>query len=82
MSYIMRSARVAYSNIAIASAAGPENPAVASPRTTEDHGGGSNTLVASSQPTTDTDNSANRLIGASGTGKTTLDPREYPVNQN
>lgn len=83
MSYVLRSARVAYDNVAIGSATGRERTILASAPSTENHGGGSNVAIASSEPSTDNDYARDRIItNAAGTGKTTLCPKEYPVNQN
>ena len=82
MSYILRSARVAYSNIAVGSATGRERTILAATPSTEDMGGRSNVAIGSSEPTTITDNTRDRMLNVAQTGRTTLMPREYPVNQN
>jgi hypothetical protein len=85
MSYILRSARVAYDNIAYASATGKEKTilgssnSVTTPKFNEklrtSEGG------VSTEPTTATDAARDRIITGSG-GVTTLAPRETMINTN
>jgi len=77
MSYTLRSRRVAYDNIAVGSATGREYPAVAQAGSTERTGGKDLIAIGGNRTT---DNAISRMI--SGAGVTTLEPREYPVNQN
>lgn len=87
MSYTLRTARVAYDNIAVASATGKERTISGSAGSTERPSGGSLIITAdghtsapesSSEPTS---NARNRLITSTG-GVTTLPPRETMINTN
>ena len=82
MSHIMRSARVAYDNISVGNATGRERTIFGKTPSTEFHNGGSNVAIGSTEPTTSDDRARDRMLNAAQTGKTTLLPREYPVNQN
>ena len=82
MSHIMRSARVAYDNISVGNATGRERTIFGQTPSTEFHNGGSNVAYASTEPTTTNDHTRDRMLTVAQTGRTTLMPREYPVNQN
>lgn len=83
MSYVIRTARCAYSNIAIGSATGKERTILGNAGSTEQYAGGSriragadgatSPMAASTEPTTDFARS--RIITSSG-GVTSLHPRE------
>ena len=88
MSYTLRTARVAYDNLAVGGAAGRERTILGATPSTEKFGGGSNikrvdggtsAMEASSEPTTA--NARDRILSSSG-GVTTLHPRETMINTN
>jgi hypothetical protein len=83
--YAIRTARVAYSNIAVGAPTGPENTILGGTRIIEKVGGGSNVSVGSTEPvcssgapTTASSTAVagrERILSSSG-GRTTLHPRE------
>ena len=74
MSYVQRTARLAYDNIAVGAATGKERTILGNAGSTEKFSGGSNVSIASTEPTSDY--ARNRMIASSGAGVTTLHPRE------
>lgn len=83
MSFTLRSQRVAYDNIvngndAATATAGKERTILGNAGSTERTGGKDLMSVGAARST---DKALNRIITSAG-GKTTLEPQEYPENQN